>query len=256
MLRTLIVSAALSVAAISVPAAAAGPEVPLAGPAGVAWFTVQAGGSGDFQTYCCSDFRSDLVLEMLGPNGLPVYNVASVGPQTIKGVDAVTGEIQWWSNGVTNGGDTVTFTGFGLTSIPFSDTSLFPVNGAGSGNGRQNGFQTAVFGGTLNLDSRSVLRWTMSADDDAWVFVNGKLLTGLGGVHPVSASPLGTVGLNAGSHDVRVFFADRHTTQSSLSFSATIQAVPEPATWAMLISGFGLVGWAARRRRNMVHVAA
>ncbi|MCG2840393.1 PEPxxWA-CTERM sorting domain-containing protein [Sandaracinobacter sp. RS1-74] len=27
-------------------------------------------------------------------------------------------------------------------------------------------------------------------------------------------------------------------------------AVPEPATWAMLIAGFGLVGYAARRRRS------
>lgn len=26
-------------------------------------------------------------------------------------------------------------------------------------------------------------------------------------------------------------------------------AVPEPATWAMLIAGFGMVGWASRRRR-------
>jgi hypothetical protein len=28
-------------------------------------------------------------------------------------------------------------------------------------------------------------------------------------------------------------------------------AVPEPATWAMLIAGFGFVGAAARRRRNV-----
>lgn len=30
-----------------------------------------------------------------------------------------------------------------------------------------------------------------------------------------------------------------------------IPAVPEPATWAMLIAGFGLVGFAARRRRAL-----
>ena len=33
-------------------------------------------------------------------------------------------------------------------------------------------------------------------------------------------------------------------------------AVPEPASWAMLIAGFGLTGAAARRRRRMVAVAA
>ncbi len=32
-------------------------------------------------------------------------------------------------------------------------------------------------------------------------------------------------------------------------------AVPEPATWAMMILGFGLVGWAARRRRARVAFA-
>lgn len=33
-------------------------------------------------------------------------------------------------------------------------------------------------------------------------------------------------------------------------------AIPEPASWAMLIAGFGLTGAAARRRRGMVRVAA
>jgi hypothetical protein len=33
-------------------------------------------------------------------------------------------------------------------------------------------------------------------------------------------------------------------------------AVPEPATWAMLIAGFGLVGFAARRRRSTDAIAA
>lgn len=32
--------------------------------------------------------------------------------------------------------------------------------------------------------------------------------------------------------------------------------VPEPATWAMLLSGFGLVGFAARRRRALASVSA
>ncbi len=32
--------------------------------------------------------------------------------------------------------------------------------------------------------------------------------------------------------------------------------VPEPTTWALLFAGFGMVGFAARRRRNMATVAA
>lgn len=37
---------------------------------------------------------------------------------------------------------------------------------------------------------------------------------------------------------------------STLTFDSGV--VPEPASWAMLISGFGLVGAVARRRRNVV----
>jgi hypothetical protein len=43
--------------------------------------------------------------------------------------------------------------------------------------------------------------------------------------------------------------------QNSFEFDNVSGGVPEPATWAMLIAGFGLVGTAARRRRT-VAVAA
>jgi hypothetical protein len=36
---------------------------------------------------------------------------------------------------------------------------------------------------------------------------------------------------------------------------ASVGAVPEPASWAMMLAGFGIVG-GAMRRRSMAHVAA
>jgi PEP-CTERM motif len=35
------------------------------------------------------------------------------------------------------------------------------------------------------------------------------------------------------------------------SFEVSVSAVPEPATWAMMIGGFGIAGLAMRRRRRM-----
>lgn len=45
-------------------------------------------------------------------------------------------------------------------------------------------------------------------------------------------------------------FMGRDFTSNGVGTFAAV--VPEPATWAMLISGFGLVGFAARRRRETV----
>jgi hypothetical protein len=54
--------------------------------------------------------------------------------------------------------------------------------------------------------------------------------------------------------------SDNHTVGRWTRMSGTVidgnLDVPEPATWAMLITGFGMVGVAARRRKAMAHVAA
>ncbi len=64
-------------------------------------------------------------------------------------------------------------------------------------------------------------------------------------------------------NDIRFFYQDtvsqyRVNTFSpgsssyvTVTTSPVAAAVPEPATWAMMIGGFGMIGFAARRRRNM-----
>lgn len=121
-MKSLIFGFAVAATAVTTPALAG--TMPITGSMTANYFTATAGGSGDFQTYCCSDVRSNLVTTTLGPNGLPVYNTASVGPQAITGYDALTKELQWWTPGVTNGGDTIVSTGSALVAFPYSNAAF------------------------------------------------------------------------------------------------------------------------------------
>lgn len=67
----------------------------------------------------------------------------------------------------------------------------------------------------------------------------------------------------AESPQVGGYESDNHTVGRWNRISGTVipvlgtnGAVPEPATWAMLLAGFGMVGVAARRRKHMARVAA
>jgi hypothetical protein len=63
---------------------------------------------------------------------------------------------------------------------------------------------------------------------------------------PAYANPGGSLYQSGNFFSPSTFYADR-----SAAFSLASAAVPEPASWAMMIIGFGLVG-AARRRRVVV----
>jgi hypothetical protein len=79
-----------------------------------------------------------------------------------------------------------------------------------------------------------------------------------------TAPAVGTVGvvtlsglnLTGGSHTVQFQQANRGWTfVSEVSFFSPAGGVPEPATWAMMVTGFGLAG-AALRRRNRAALQA
>jgi hypothetical protein len=64
--------------------------------------------------------------------------------------------------------------------------------------------------------------------------------------------------LSSGLHTLTVKGKEYSTLRVAASYAGTlnIAAVPEPATWAMMLVGFGLVSGAARRRRSVGLVSA
>jgi hypothetical protein len=90
-----------------------------------------------------------------------------------------------------------------------------------------------------------------STFDPAGYFING-IFTQLS-VDSIArpATQIGTFSFTVNAGDSYGFYVS--TTDGALGRGAlTVGAVPEPASWAMLIAGFGLVGAAARRRRRAV----
>jgi hypothetical protein len=74
---------------------------------------------------------------------------------------------------------------------------------------------------------------------------NGAFVTANGGT-PASAEAALFAGLNAG----QAYFNIHTATFPGGEIRGHFALVPEPGTWALMITGFGLVGVAARRRRT------
>ena len=211
------------------------------------YFKVTRG--GDFGQYINGAFLNE-VLPNLGPNGLPVYN-SGYGSFPLVDINPGTQELLWW----TPDGSHVFADGAGVISSPYANFSLYPSGGTGSSDA--SGFQTAIFSGNLGLSTAQTVTFTFGGDDDALLFVDGVSVGQLGGVHAhTTASPTTSL-LSAGNHVFSLFYADRHETGASLQFSidtagiTVTPAVPEPTTWAMMLFGFGVIGFAIRKRSNI-----
>ena len=141
-------------------------------------------------------------------------------------------------NGTFSGAFQVT----GLKSGTFSDTFTFtlPTNGLGSG---------TVTTSVTDLFSANDLDFTSVTIND----IAAEITKTAGGAFEVAF--INNVPIVAGQLNKLVVTGlsrGNGAYGGQATFTPVNSAVPEPATWAMMIMGFGVVGYAMRRRRTAV----
>jgi len=251
-IRRIIAATAIAMAALGVSAANAASTL------NISYFDIANPGPGsdlgsqpasptDFGVCCSSGPATSANIALgsgLGPNGLPIAgagsDVVDLGPSN---------QIEWWSNlyGITP-------TGSGVVTLGYA-SNMFAPNSTGANN--DHFYETAVLYGNL-IGNGGAVSVNLTSDDDAFVYLNGLYVGGVPGVHAPSSATL-NLGNLSGSNSFEVFYADRAQVEAYLSLDvvgAVTSAVPEPATWAMFLLGFGAIGWTLRSRRNAAATTA
>jgi hypothetical protein len=113
----------------------------------------------------------------------------------------------------------------------------------------------AQFTGVLDVATTGNYDLTFGSDDAGYLFIDGDLVLALPGQHGYGTNSV-PISLSAGQHSFEVQYYNGPCCGAQIGFFLDDgvefgEGVPEPATWAMMIAGFGLSGAALRRRRGV-----
>ena len=201
-----------------------------------------SGGHPDFENYN-TGVETGIVTNELGylsEGGKPVYARATGGTKS------TTNRMYFdqWYRDVSGVNITMPYTlelsrAAGSTVWSYINTDFFPIDGKGYGNmpapAPDHNYHFTLEA-HLVFDYAGGEQFTFKGDDDLWVYINGKLVIDIGGVHGVAertvnldslARQLGIV--KGGTYRFDLFFAERHTIKSNFMFQTNInlECVPK-----------------------------
>jgi len=178
-----------------------------------------------------------IVGQTLGGDGDPVFTGPTPTTSNALNFD------QWFDNVPTDGGgNTINLCKeFGIALAPnngefeFVDPTFFPIDnelfgneGFTDGQGNSHNYHfTVEFVGTFETLSGDTPTVELRGDDDMWLYVDEQLVYDGGGVHPPLASGIiSLTGLDPGIHDIKLYFAERHTVQSDFEITTSFEVTP------------------------------
>lgn len=147
-------------------------------------------------------------------------------------------QLAWeWGTNPEFGIEATLFFGAPGYDFPFADVITFTLDG------RFDVLAHAVTNdaGPLNIRDAMVTLWASNGDDD---YLNDELIGGF----DFDSNMVQQRFAGMGSGDYFYLIEGVAEGGGSLLFSASIAAVPEPQTWALMLAGVGIVGRLARRR--------
>jgi PEP-CTERM motif len=143
-----------------------------------------------------------------------------------------------------NGGSILNECGnFGINAR--SGTDFLAFNGGVNSVDELISFAAAVTSLSLYVGNSSDADYTAEFFDSSNALIGSQTISLIGGSY-------GELSFMGAISSARIFSTSNVWVADDLSFTAG--AVPEPASWALMIAGFGLVGSAMRRRKPSVSV--